>query len=258
MKVDWKTFRNDPYFFLKYFFLHMVLLSGLFGLIYRTRAPLSETITFESYHLIVVPLSILLGLQAPALMHNTVHFNIKPRWLNEILGEVCGFFVLFGLGPFRISHFLHHAFADTKFDPHPPEGRGFLHFLTTTQLNTIIVIARKYLDIHGNTKRSWSILVSEMLFYYVGLMTRLLIWFWLLGPTLFVVAFIPAYVTNVLIFAHINFATHKTMPNGEVEIVNLNETVYHKIVNLLGSGVYFHRNHHRFPHLYNPSKLKTW
>ena len=256
MNIDWKTFRKDPYFFFKYFFAHMVVLLGVFAWVYHVRHPFSETISFQAFHFALIPLAILAGVQVPALLHNAVHFNIKPRWLNEVLGEVCGFFVLFGLGPFRISHFLHHAFADTKFDPHPPEGHSFFHFLTTTQLNTIVVIARKYIDLHGNTKKSWAILVSEMGFYYVGLVTRLLLWFWILGPTLFIVTFVPAYVTNVLIFAHINFATHKTLADGTVEIVNLNETLYHKTVNLLGSGVYFHRNHHKYPHLYNPAKLK--
>lgn len=68
-------------------------------------------------------------------------------------------------------------------------------------------------------------------------------------------AYAPAYLTNVLVFAHINFATHKTNADGSTEIINLNHNMWYKTVNFFGSGVYFHKNHHVRPNLYDPSTL---
>lgn len=254
MKVNWKSFKKDPNFFLKYFSRQALtaglLLSGVlaFGLQFDFE------LNTEWWHFLLVPISMLLGVQLPAILHNAVHFNIRPKALNDIIGEITGFFVLFGLGPFRISHFLHHAFADTEWDTHPPEGKGFWYFLATTQLSTIAVIRRKFLQIHGNTLKNHLILVSEMGFYYVSLALRVAVIYLVLGPELFVCAYLPAYVVNVLVFAHINYATHATQEDGRTEILNLNHNVYYRFINFVGSGVYFHANHHRYPHLYNPMK----
>ena len=208
-------------------------------------------------HLLILPFAFCFGLQVPVLLHNTVHHNIKPKWLNELLGELCGFFVLFGMAPFRISHTLHHAYPDDhELDPHPPEGKSFLHFLANTQLNTIKTIANRYFEFHGRSYKTYAIMGFQMFFYYIGLILRIAAWYKVLGPTLFVTFYIPAYLTNLIAFAHINFATHQTLPSGEVIIVNLNHNIYYKTVNLIGSGAYFHKNHHINPSLYNPSLLE--
>ena len=130
-----------------------------------------------------------------------------------------------------------------------------MYFLATTQLNTIKVIRAKFLEIHGSTPAMHAVLATEMLFYYVSLVARVLCWYWFLEPTLFVAFFIPAYVTNVVVFAHINFATHSTLADGSVVITNLNHNWYYRLVNTIGSGVYFHRNHHLKPGLYNPARF---
>lgn len=255
MKLNYREFKKDQFFFFKYFlgqmFISVVILYGIFLL----RGPLSFDFDFSNWHFLTIPVAMIIGVQAPALLHNAVHFNLRPLWLNDLIGEALGFFVLFGLGPFRISHFLHHAHADSIADPHPPNGRSFFHFLATTQVNTIMVIRRRFLDIHGDTMKSHSILAAEMFFYYVSLVVRPLCWFWLLGPTWFVCFYLPAYIVNVLVFAHINFATHETMKDGSVEITNLNGNTYYRFINFIGSGVYFHKNHHAKPTLFNPAEL---
>lgn len=210
-----------------------------------------------SAHLFLLPLAFIFGVQVPVILHNAVHYNIKPRKLNELVGELCGFFVLFGMGPFRISHILHHAHADDKeLDPHPPMGKSFLHFLGTTQLNTIRVIAKQYFSIHGRNPGTLSIMISQMSFYYVGLLLRAVCWYLMLGPTIFITFYIPAYLANLIVFAHINFATHVTHEDGQVEIINLNHNLYYRVMNILSSGAYFHKNHHIRPKLYNPSTMK--
>jgi fatty acid desaturase len=254
MKIDWRTFRSDKNFFLKYFFMQMVTSLLLMCGLVLLRDVSSMQLTWQPELFYLLPLAFVLGIQLPALLHNAVHFNIKPKWLNEIIGELGGFFVLFGLGPFRISHFLHHAFSDSDRDPHPPLGLKFFPFLVQTQLNTIQVIREEFLNRHRRDWISHAILFTEMSFYYVSLLARVGVWIFALGPNLFVYFYLPAYITNVLVFAHINYATHETQPDGSVVIVNLNRTWYHKLVNVIGSGVYFHKNHHERPHLYNPMR----
>jgi len=257
MKITYANFKRDKNFFLKYFFTQMLSSLAIVSFVLFLKGLNLAEFSFQTWHIIPALIAIIAGVQVPAVLHNAVHFNIKPKWLNELIGETAGYFVLFGLGPFRISHILHHAHADTKNDPHPPNGKSFLYFLATTQLNTIKVIARRFLDIHGDTKKNRSILMTEIFFYYISLVARLASWIFLFGPTMFVVVFLPAYLTNVIVFAHINFATHKTTADGRVEIVNLNDNWYYRTVNTLGSGVYFHKNHHLKPSMYNPMKLEA-
>jgi fatty acid desaturase len=257
MKVNWASFKTDRNFFLKYFSLHMILAWALFALLYWLRGPHLPALSLSPYFLLLLPIAFAAGVKLPVVLHNAVHENFKPRRLNEIIGELCGFFVLFGLAPFRISHILHHANADTAQDPHPPEGKSFFHFLTTTQLNSIRVIRRKYLDYHGSSFKTHSILVIEMLFYYLGIAGRFGVWLWLLGPTLMLAFYLPAWLTNLLVFAHINFATHVKVGEDRYELINLDHNWYYRTVNFLGDGAYYHKNHHRWPKLVNPSRVPS-
>lgn len=257
MKISFQEFRSSKYFFFKYFLYQMVIMMVAFTSLYFLKNDALSFPELEFSHLLLLPLAFVFGIQVPVVLHNAVHFNVKPRKLNEIVGELCGFFVLFGMAPFRISHVLHHANADIKgLDPHPPMGKSFLYFLATTQLNTIKVISGQYFTVHGRSFHTYSIMATQMVFYYIGLGLRALIWFFLLGPTLFLAFYVPAYITNLVVFAHINFATHVTKANGEVEIVNLNHNFYYRIMNILSSGAYFHKNHHLRPKLYNPSLME--
>lgn len=255
MKITFANFRKDPFFFFKYFTAQMLIMMVL-GFLCKDMV--SSDLSLNFHHLLLLPLAVVLGLQLPVALHNAVHFNIKPRMLNEIVGEICGFFVLFGMAPFRISHVLHHANADDhELDPHPPMGKNFLYFLATTQLNTVRVISNQYFSIHGRSTKTYSIMGTQMAAYYVGLALRAFIWWKVLGPTYFVAFYLPAYLTNLVVFAHINWATHKTMEDGSVEIVNLNHNLYYKTVNFLGAGAYYHLNHHLKPNLYDPSKYEA-
>lgn len=252
--ISFKNFRLDPFFFLKYFSAQMIIMLTLAGL---SSGISHSELSLHWAHLFLIPFAFAFGLQIPVALHNAVHFNIKPRLLNEIIGELCGFFVLFGMAPFRISHVLHHANADDEhLDPHPPMGKSFLYFLATTQMNSIRVIANQYFAVHGKSRKTFAIMALQMPVYYVGLLSRLYIWWQVLGPTYFFAFYVPAYLTNLVVFAHINWATHQTLPSGEVVIVNLNHNLYYKTVNLIGAGAYFHLNHHLRPGLYNPALME--
>jgi len=252
MKINWATFRSDRNFFLKYFVAQMLIAVGLAALIVAVRGVHFELTHFDPRVLWALPLAFAIGVKAPVMLHNAVHENYKPRWANDLLGELLGFFVLFGLAPFRISHILHHSFADTKQDPHPPDGKSFAHFLLTTQLNSIRVIRRKFLDYHGESLATHSILATEMAAYYVGVAGRIVAIGILLGPTFALGFYLPAWLTNLVVFAHINFATHVETDDGETELLNLDGNVYYRLVNFLGDGAYYHANHHRWPKRINP------
>ena len=251
--ISFRNFRKDPFFFLKYFSVQMIVMVSA-ALLVKDIAHGELALSWT--HLLFLPFAFAFGLQIPVALHNAVHSNIKPKLLNEVIGELCGFFVLFGMAPFRISHVLHHANSDDpELDPHPPMGKGFLYFLATTQMNSIRVIANQYFAIHGKSKKTYAIMGLQMPVYYVGLLARLFIWWKILGPTYFVAFFVPAYITNLVVFAHINWATHQTLPDGKVVIVNLDHNLYYKTVNMIGAGCYYHLNHHLRPGLYNPATM---
>jgi len=254
MKINWKSFKSDPYFFFKYFFIQMLTSLLIFGALLNYKEEIHLMPQLHWSHFIFLPFALVIGVQLPAILHNAVHRNIKPLALNDIIGELVGFFVLFGLGPFRISHILHHAYADSESDTHPPHGKNFAWFLMTTQMNTIKVIRQKFLDQHGHHFKNHLILIVELFFYYISLLCRVGIWFLIFGPEFFLAFYLPAYIVNVLVFAHVNYATHATQDDGSVKIINLNNHWYYKLINNIGSGVYFHANHHHSPNLYNPMK----
>ena len=253
--ITFKNFRKDPFFFLRYFAVQMVIMVTV---TYLVKDIAHGNLELSWMHVLSLPLAFIFGLQVPVALHNAVHFNIRPKFLNEFVGEICGFFVLFGMAPFRISHVLHHANSDDEeLDPHPPMGKSFFYFLATTQLNTIRVISNQYFSIHGKSRKTLTIMGLQMPVYYIGLFARLFIWWKILGATYFVAFFVPAYFTNLVVFAHINWATHQTLPSGEVVIVNLNHNLYYKIVNFIGAGAYYHLNHHLKPGLYDPSTMEA-
>lgn len=82
---------------------------------------------------------------------------------------------------------------------------------------------------------------------------RLLFWFLLLGPVLFLAFYLPSFVTVALVNAHFNYATHRPREDGTVEILNLNHNFLYHFLNFCGHGFYFHKNHHLKPWLFNPS-----
>src|SRR6266487_589177 len=75
-----------------------ILFLGLLGLFYGSR--------FSLWHLGLIPLGVYLGLLSAMLMHNAAHGNIRPAWLNRLLGEICGVHQLPGFPGWHITHLL--------------------------------------------------------------------------------------------------------------------------------------------------------
>lgn len=251
MNFTWAQFKRDKYFLTKYFSLHWVALIAFTTALVSLRG-IPQSLDFSWVHLAVVPLSIFFGIMIPVLMHNCTHGNLRNETLNVIVGEVTAFFCLMSLGIVRINHTLHHAYSDTKDDPHPPGQKSFLKFFLESQLSGADVIEEKFLDYHGRTLWNKSLFKFNRILHYGSYALRLSAWLFLLGPELFLCLYLPSFLVFSLGFAHVNYVTHSTSDDGAVEILNKNDNHYYKFVNYIGSGIYFHKNHHKNPRAMNP------
>jgi len=188
-------------------------------------------------------------------MHNCAHKNIKPLWLNNLIGEVCGVFMIYGFKGFALAHMFHHLHPDDpQMDPHPPQGKNFLSFVVSPIKSTLVVVERVYYKIYGENKGTKRNILIQLVLFNLCLIARTFFWFLLLGPKYFLIAYLPVYLANIFVFAHINFAAHREREDGQNEILNINHNLYYKFVNAVSFGGYFHKTHHLKPGLFNPSK----
>jgi fatty-acid desaturase len=255
MKTSWSKFRKDRLYLIKYFSIQIIVFIFILALqLHLTSIVHPFKIEMTIWSLILLPLGLIIGVKAPALMHNCVHRNLRPTILNFISGEIVGVYILLGLAPFELNHTMHHAHADTDLDPHNPFSKKFLPFFFANNFGGTGPVLAKYLQFHGENKTNRMLFNLTIFMHFIGVPMRIAFWFLLLGPTFFVTFFIPSYIFHMFVFAHINFITHETQTDGKVKVLNLNSNIYYKFVNYFGDGVYFHKNHHANPGHYNPQK----
>ncbi|PIP94689.1 MAG: hypothetical protein COW00_09265 [Bdellovibrio sp. CG12_big_fil_rev_8_21_14_0_65_39_13] len=200
-------------------------------------------------------LSILLCGLPSSILHNCAHGNWKPKFLNTVLGEIFGTVMLYGFKGFKLGHMFHHKFPDDPdYDVHPPKGYRFHQFLVSPIEDTLKVIERVYFEYYGDNESSRRNIFWQKIFFNFSIVMRLSFWLLLLGPSLFVFLYLPLYVLNIFVFAHINYAAHIINKEGNSEVVNLNHNIYYRIVNVLSMGGYFHKSHHLKPQCLNPAK----
>lgn len=216
-----------------------------------------QPMSFHSLDLLVFLSAILFGLVISSLLHNTSHENIPNKFLNYLVGEFCGAWVMYGYRNFLLVHILHHKFTDDKYDPVNPEGMNFFVFLSAP-MRYMIKRAKSYLDFchKDNPNHKTAVLLNDI-FFHLNLILRVTFWYLLLGPKYFLIFYIPSLLTNIFVFAHINYACHRDNENGEVEVVNLNHNLYFKFANIFTMGGYYHKNHHINQNLFNPKYLKS-
>lgn len=254
MNSTWALFRSDRFYLTKYFAAHTAILI-LLSLFLLKLQGLTWHFKYSPVYLLCFPLSIIMGIQVPVLMHNCMHGNLKSKTANLIYGELSGFFALMSLGILRINHTLHHAFSDTINDPHDPSEKSFWKFFFTSQLTGARIIEEKFLEYHGRSNFNKVLFKLNIAVHYGSHILRLFVWYLLLGPEMFVFLYIPSFIVYSLAFAHVNYITHARNEKGETEILNKNDNFYYKFINFIGSGVYFHKNHHEHPKLLNPMYL---
>nr|BDT28512.1 fatty acid desaturase [Bacteriovorax sp. HI3] len=253
MKTSWSKFRKDKYYLIKYFSVQFIVTAIILYIQYQlTDIKALSNLPMNPWHLALLPIGLIIGVQVPVLMHNCVHRNLRPPLLNTIMGEIAGVYILLGLAAFELNHTMHHAHADTDMDPHNPHKKNFFKFLLANNFGGTEVVLAKYLKYHGDTRTNHALFKLICFMHFLAVPMRLAFWFMLLGPSLFVLFFIPSYAFHMFVFAHINYITHETMDDGDVKIYNMDNNLYYRLVNFFGSGVYYHKNHHHNPGHYNP------
>lgn len=213
--------------------------------------------SFHYSDIIVVFLAIIMGWLVSSFIHNTSHNNVKNSLLNRLVGEFCGLWVMYGFKNFILIHILHHKYSDEELDPVNPEGMSFIKFLTAP-MRYMIDTGAKYLELkHGQHKHYKKIKFGHYFFFHISVVFRLLFIYSILGPKYFVLFYIVSLMSNISILAHINYVCHRDLPNGDVEIVNLDHNLYYKIANFVTCGGYYHKNHHLNQNLFDPRELKS-
>ncbi len=246
-------FKKNPHYLLKSFSVN-IFLFGLFVFVMMTFKPL----VFEKFSillLLLIPFGLILGLVSATAFHNASHGNIKPRFLNRIIGELTAALFLEDLRCFRVGHMLHHIHTDDPLlDPHPPQGLKFFEFILSSRKKTISCIENLYYKHHLKTALSMKNVRLQILFFHIAAVLKLVFWLYLFGPVTFLFFFIPSYLAYFFGFAHLNYISHQE-DYGDGSIYNHNENFFYQFMNVVTSGGYFHKNHHASPGLYNPSKL---
>lgn len=254
-KLSFGKFSTDPYLFLNYYRINFYI----FLIVDTVLILLKFDHIFSPFTISPIDLFIFLfafffaGLSA-VFIHNAVHLNFRPRWLNRLVGEIMGVHQLYGFLGWQTAHLIHHKYPDNpQFDPHPPGNQNFLEFAMSMQKNLKMCLSRIYFSTWTENEKFQKIWKKKNFFAALGMLLKLIFWFLILEPKFFLIWFVPSYLLNVLFFAHFNFSTHRPS-NGETVILNLDQGWYFKLINLLLFGIYYHRNHHLRASLFNPKK----
>jgi stearoyl-CoA desaturase (delta-9 desaturase) len=212
---------------------------------------------FSLGYLLLIPLGIYFGIMSATFMHIASHRGIKPQWLNRLVGELCAIHQLSVFKGWTIVHLLHHQNPDDpKFDPHPPQGFGFVEYVAETKRLMQKCMTHTFLRKHGDSPESRKIWARTEGVLVTNRIVRAVFWLVVLGPAPFACFYVPSLAVNILLYAHFNYSTHRPNPNtGEMEILNLDHNLLYRFLNLITFGGYYHKNHHLKPSLFNPKAL---
>lgn len=253
MKNFLHWFKTKRFFLTGYFSLQVVIVSLM--TLWFANYPLIAVapLTREEIFLLI-PLAFYLGIKIPTTMHNCFHRNLG-RW-SHLVGELTSLFVLLSYGIMCINHTFHHVHSDTELDPHNPEGKSFFYFFLTASFSGVGIIERAFLKRHGFSIGMRALFKLNIFLHWIGIPVRLAFWYFFLGHELFLFLYLPAFAVYFFSFAHVNYITHGTDESGKQTVFNMNSNLWYKLVNAIGDGVYFHKNHHANPGLYNPMKWR--
>ena len=223
----------------------LLLAAAVFGIYWRD---------LSWYYLVLFPIALYLGHFSAVLLHNAVHNCFKPLWLNPVIGEICAMQQLSaGFPVFKLVHYQHHIHSDDLVkDPHPSVGYSFWGYIDAVRPMVMERLKAIYLENWGDTEQSQRIWTLNLVLLFVCRFLKTLFWFALLGPKLFALVFVPSYISYIYLFASFNYFTHHEKNDGSVEILNLDNNWYFKFCNRTLFGVFYHKNHHLKPRLFNP------
>lgn len=248
------SIRKDRLYLLKVSLLDMVVMTGIIALFPAVKA--FELTSLQT--VLAVVFGVLTGWVVSSFLHNASHGNIKNPFLNRIIGEFCGFWVLYGFTNFVLIHLLHHKHSDEELDPVNPKGMGFIKFVSAPMRYMIQKAKLSLFQMHGHHSDYRAIWALQFLVLNINLGLRLVLWYTVLGRELFTLFYLPGLFSNIMLFAHINYVTHRNREDGTVEIVNINHNLYYKIINFITIGGYFHKNHHINVRAFNPMSMLAY
>jgi fatty acid desaturase len=211
---------------------------------------------FRAELLLGIPAAFIVGCLLNGLIHNASHGNIRPRFINNAVGELCALVQLVGFAEWVIGHIIHHSHADDpEKDPHPPGNLGFIEYLAGVRANILKVLGSEYLKYHGRTPDGLKNLKKIGTISRVEHSLKVIFWYLVFGPQLFAFFFIPSIIFKMLVFAWLNFSAHRP-DNGETRVFNRTQGFY-KVLNIFTFNLFYHGNHHENPKLFNPRNYKS-
>ena len=246
--------KADKFFLLTTYLKDMMVMLVLITILFQFQVGLKIELSISSGIFVIVA-AVINGLLVSSFLHNTSHGNVGSKHINRLIGEYCGYWVLYGFSNFVLVHMLHHQFSDKELDPVNPKGMSFFTFLTAPMRYMIKTTKQFLYQVHGKERNYQSIMNAQIIIFHLNLILRLAIWYLLLGKTLFLCFYIPGFLTIVTIFAHINYVCHRDHEDGTVEVVNLNHNLYFRIANFFTIGGYFHKNHHLNMKAFDPRQV---
>lgn len=188
-----------------------------------------------------------------SIYHSAAHESFKPRWLNRVLGEICGLIHTSNLDEWGIIHYFHHLHADDPLlDPHPPTGLTFIEFASTTGQKVAQSLGIHYFKTFDANEYYSRIIKQTSMTIFTRQLMLTVFWYLLLGPEIFLYFFGVNIVFKKTHYAWLNWATHGEK-QGKVQVFNRISGIY-RIINLISLNLYYHKNHHARPYLYNPKK----
>jgi fatty acid desaturase len=248
-----KRFYTDPYLQIRYFSILFLVASGACAGLISLHSQAFYHYHFNAWHMALIPLGIYIGGLSAVFIHNATHDSFRPRWLNTVCGELAGMHQLWGFMGWKLIHLVHHHYSDDEaMDPHPPKNLSYWKFTRIMFRHSSAKITERYQEHWGDTPRTQRLQVVNYAVFLALAASNLVLWFLLLGPVGFLWFYIPSYITNHLLFSHINYYAHPKEENGGTAPGNLNYNMYYKLANFFWFGIYFHGNHHRKPKLFNP------
>lgn len=254
--MNLEKFNRDPYLYTRYMAAHAIVFFLIDILLVVFPSPLVNMPLPPISWPFWIILSVLVGIESAVFIHNASHGTFKPQALGFIVGEICGLHQLYGFLGWKIPHMIHHRFTDDpEKDPHAPRKETFLQYFFRMRGQIRKRIYEYFFEQFGDTpKTRRNVKIQKTIRIFVVTL-HLGFWFFLLGPKLLFLFYIPSYMTTAFFFGHLNYCTHSFKREGDIEILNLNEGILYRFLNWLTFGTYFHKNHHERADLFNPATL---
>lgn len=282
-----RQFREDPFYLARYHASVCLVLSAATGLVFWLRPPSWTDLLwflpamlmmtsvkiqvvlasvavaigtclwrteFHLWHLALPVIATAVSFSFVALIHNSAHNSLRPRWLNRPVGELVGLLQLSGFPDWKITHVLHHAHSDDPvLDPHPPGHKGYWEFTVGMRDSVVKAYLVSFFRIFPRDERSMRAVKTFAICSKLGQALKILFLFSVLGPVLFSWLFVPSIAAKMLQFAWANWAAHR--PEGDGFVIRDLDHGWYKIANFFSFGTYVHASHHEVPTLFDPRDL---